>query len=125
MELPEAVEFARTHRQSVLTTIRRNGRPQSSNVLHTVGEDGLIRVSITADRAKYFNVKRDPWAAVHISREDFFGYVVIEGEVTLSEIAAAARRRCGRGARSSYIARSAVSTRTGMSTAARWLPIVA
>lgn len=89
MELSEALEFARTHPRSVLTTIRRNGRPQLSNVLHAVGEDGLIRVSITGDRAKYFNVKRDPWAAVHISREDFFAYAVIEGDVTLSEIATA------------------------------------
>ncbi len=89
MEISEALEFARNHPRSVLTTIRRNGRPQLSNVIHAVGEDGLIRVSITGDRAKYFNVKRDPWAAVHVTREDFFAYAVIEGDVTLSEIASA------------------------------------
>ena len=69
MELSDAIAFARTTRQSVLTTIRRNGRPQLSNVLHTVGDDGLIRISITADRAKYKNLAREPWAALHVTRE--------------------------------------------------------
>jgi len=89
MELSDALEFARTKHHSVLTTIRSNGRPQLSNVAHHVGEDGVIRVSITADRAKYANLKREPWAAVHVARDDFYAYTVLEGDVTLSPIAAA------------------------------------
>ena len=54
MELAQALEAARANHQSVLTTIRRDGRPQLSNVLHWAGDDGLIRVSTTADRAKHF-----------------------------------------------------------------------
>ena len=88
MELPDALAFARTTRQSVLTTIRRNGRPQLSNVLHAVGDDGLIRISVTADRAKYKNLVREPWAALHVTREDFFAYAVIEADVELSDVAA-------------------------------------
>ena len=88
MELSDAIAFARTTRQSVLTTIRRNGRPQLSNVLHTVGDDGLIRISVTADRAKYKNLAREPWAALHVTREDFFAYAVIEADVELSDVAA-------------------------------------
>ena len=88
MQLPDAVAFARTTRQSVLTTIRRNGRPQLSNVLHSVGDDGLIRISVTADRAKYKNLVREPWAALHVTREDFFAYAVIEADVELSAVAA-------------------------------------
>jgi len=89
MELSDALEFARTKHHSVLTTIRSNGRPQLSNVAHHVGDDGVIRVSITADRAKYANLKREPWAAVHVARDDFYAYAVLEGDVTLSPIAAA------------------------------------
>lgn len=89
MELNDAIEFARANTHSVLTTIRRNGRPQQSNVLHNVGADGVIRISITADRAKYKNLLREPWAALHISRPDFYGYVVLEGLVELSPVAAA------------------------------------
>jgi PPOX class probable F420-dependent enzyme len=88
MELPEAVDFARTTRQSVLATIRRNGRPQLSNVMHHVFDDGIIRISITADRAKYVNLRREPWAALHVTREDFFAYVVLEGDVELTPVAA-------------------------------------
>ena len=50
MELDHAIAFARNQHSSVLVTIRRNGRPQLSNVLHHVYPDGLIRISITADR---------------------------------------------------------------------------
>ncbi|MGW4326646.1 PPOX class F420-dependent oxidoreductase [Nocardia sp. NPDC004573] len=89
MELAAAVDFARDHRRSVLTTIRRNGRPQLSNVLHVVGDDGRIRISITADRAKYHNLVRDPWAALHVTRADFFAYAVLEGTVELTPVAAA------------------------------------
>jgi PPOX class probable F420-dependent enzyme len=88
MELNDAVGFARTHNHSVLVTIRRNGRPQLSNVLHHVFDDGVIRISITADRAKYHNLVREPWAALHISRPDFFAYAVLEGDVELTPVAA-------------------------------------
>lgn len=87
MELDNALTFARDHRQAVLTTIRSNGRPQQSNVLYVVFDDGLIRISITTDRAKYRNLSREPWAALHISRQDFFAYVVLEGDVELSPVA--------------------------------------
>jgi PPOX class probable F420-dependent enzyme len=87
MELGIAMDFARTHRQSVLITIRANGRPQLSNVVHSVFDDGVIRISITADRAKYRNLSREPWAALHITRRDFFAYVVLEGDAELSPVA--------------------------------------
>jgi PPOX class probable F420-dependent enzyme len=87
MELSGAVEFARTNNKSVLVTMRRNGRPQLSNVVHHVFDDGLIRISITADRAKYRNLSRGPWAALHVTRDDFFAYAVLEGDVELTPVA--------------------------------------
>jgi PPOX class probable F420-dependent enzyme len=87
MELDKALDFAREHRQAILTTIRSNGRPQQSNVLYVPFDDGRIRISITTDRAKYRNLIREPWAALHISRQDFFAYVVLEGDVELSPVA--------------------------------------
>jgi PPOX class probable F420-dependent enzyme len=79
MDLTTAAEFARAHRQSVLTTMRRDGRPQLSNVMHHVDEQGVVRVSITAARAKYANIRREPWAALHVTQPDFWAYVVLEG----------------------------------------------
>ncbi|MCM6776542.1 PPOX class F420-dependent oxidoreductase [Nocardia sp. CDC159] len=89
MELDAALDFARAQQRSVLTTIRKNGRPQLSNVTHWIAEDDVIRISITADRAKYFNLRREPWASLHVTRDDFWAYVVLEGDVELSPVAAA------------------------------------
>jgi PPOX class probable F420-dependent enzyme len=88
MDLATAVDFARSNRQSVLVTLRRDGKPQLSNVMHAVDEAGLVRVSITADRAKYHNLSRTPWAALHVTRADFYAYAVVEGPAELSAVAA-------------------------------------
>ena len=87
MDIEKALEAARATHQSILVTLRRDGRPQLSNVLHAVGEDGVVRVSTTADRAKYVNLTRTPWAAVHVNGSSFWGYAVLEGDVTLSAVA--------------------------------------
>lgn len=89
MEIDEALAAARQQHQAHLVTLRADGRPQLSNVLQAVGEDGLIRVSVTASRAKTANLRRTPWAAVHLDHPSFWSYAVIEGDVTLSEVAAA------------------------------------
>lgn len=88
MELDKALAAAGATHQSVLTTIRKDGRPQLSNVVHAVGADGVIRVSTTADRAKFHNLRREPWAALKVDGESFWSYAVLEADVTLSEVAA-------------------------------------
>jgi PPOX class probable F420-dependent enzyme len=88
MEIEKALTAARALNQSILVTLKADGRPQLSNVLHGVDDDGVLRVSTTADRAKYANLKRTPWAALHVNGESFWGYAVLEGDVTLSEVAA-------------------------------------
>ena len=87
MEIDLALAAARANHQSVLTTIRRDGRPQLSNVVHGVGDDGIIRVSTTADRAKYHNLRRTPWAALKVDGECFWSYAVLEADVELSDVA--------------------------------------
>src|SRR3954468_9059241 len=88
MDIDRAVEAVRANSHAVLTTLRRDGRPQLSNVLVGVGVDGLLRVSTTADRAKYANLRRTPWAAVLVDGDSFWSYAVLEGDVELSEVAA-------------------------------------
>ena len=88
MDIEKALQAARNRNQSVLTTIKRDGKPQLSNVLHAVGDDRVIRVSTTADRAKYANLRRTPWAALHVDGENFWSYAVLEGDVELSDVAA-------------------------------------
>jgi PPOX class probable F420-dependent enzyme len=86
MELTEALSFAAARRNGVLVTQKRNGRPQLSNIAHAV-VDGVVKISITADRAKYANLIRNPQASLYVTREDFWGYVVIEGDADVSAIA--------------------------------------
>jgi len=87
MEIEKALEAARETHQSILVAVRSDGRPQLSNVLHVVGDDGVIRVSTTADRAKYANLRRTAWAALHVNVPTFWSYAVLEGDVTLSPVA--------------------------------------
>lgn len=86
MELHAAIDFTRTTSRSVLTTIRGSGRPQLSNVFHAVGSDDVIRISVTSSRAKYRNLVREPWAALHVTRDDFFAYAVLECDVELAPV---------------------------------------
>lgn len=88
MDLDEALAFVAGRRLSVLATIRGNGHPQLSTVVHAVGADGLVRVSVTAHRAKYANLLHRPWAVLHVGSEDGWSYAVLEGDVTMSPVAA-------------------------------------
>jgi PPOX class probable F420-dependent enzyme len=75
--------------QGVLTTVKRDGRPQLSNVSYAFA-DGVVRVSVTAGRAKTKNLQRDPRASFYVCAPDFRSYVVAEGVASLSAVAAAA-----------------------------------
>ena len=51
METERALQAARETHQSILVTLKKDGRPQLSNVRYTlVRDDGIIRVSITDGR---------------------------------------------------------------------------
>ncbi len=78
----------------VLATLKSDGRPQLSNVNYAFGkDDGVVRVSITADRAKYRNLLRDPRVSLQVSAPDFWAYAVAEGLAQLSPVAADPRDR--------------------------------
>ena len=89
MELARALELAAGQRLGVLTTLKRDGRPQLSNISHAVGDDGVIRISVTADRAKTANARRDPRVSLYVGRGDGWAYVVLEGRAELTPVATA------------------------------------
>lgn len=74
--------------QGVLATLKRDGRPQLSNIAYHLADDDVIRISVTADRAKTANLRRDPRASLHVTREDFYAYAVVEGTARLLPVAA-------------------------------------
>jgi PPOX class probable F420-dependent enzyme len=88
MELTDALDFMRERHHGVLTTNKRDGRPQLSNVTYVVGADGIVRVSVTDSRAKTRNLRRDPRASLHVAQSDFWAYAVLECDVELMPVAA-------------------------------------
>lgn len=87
MDITDALAYARQHDHGVLAALRADGRPQLSNINYAVGDDGVIRISITDGRAKTANLRRDPRASLHVTSEDFWSYVVIEADAELSAVA--------------------------------------
>ncbi|MFD7157829.1 PPOX class F420-dependent oxidoreductase [Kribbella sp. NPDC059898] len=76
-----------THGLAALVTIKRDGRPQLSNVTY-VFDGTRIRVSLTDDRAKTRNLRRDPRASLYINGPRGRSYLVLEGKAELSAVAA-------------------------------------
>ena len=88
MDLSDALAFARNRRQGTLVTIGSKGRPQISNILFVPGEGDTLRISITDDRVKARNLRRDPRASLYVQGENFWQWVVIDAEAELSPVAA-------------------------------------
>jgi PPOX class probable F420-dependent enzyme len=88
MQLSDALDFARDKRNGILIALKSDGRPQSSNIVFAVGDDDVIRISVTDGRAKTTNLRRDSRASLHVNRDDFWAYVVIEADVTMLPVAA-------------------------------------
>src|ERR1700761_4030942 len=69
----------------VLATIKRDGRPQLSNVSYYLDvRSAAIQVSITEPRAKTRNLRRDPRASILVSSDDGWSYAVAEGTAELT-----------------------------------------
>ena len=88
MDIESALAYSRAHRRSVLITLKSDGRPQSSNVMHWTDDDGVVHVSLTDSRAKVRNLRRDPRVSLHVTADDFWSYAVLEADADLTPVAA-------------------------------------
>ena len=71
-------------RLGVLATIKRSGLPQLSPVTPFYDRAaGLVYVSMTEGRAKTVNLRRDPRAALEVTRADGWAWATAEGTVRL------------------------------------------
>ena len=87
MNLSDALDFVRERRNGILITEKANGRPQSSNIAYVVDDHDRILISVTDGRAKTANLRRTGRASLHVNRDDFWAYAVIEADVSLSAVA--------------------------------------
>jgi PPOX class probable F420-dependent enzyme len=81
------LEFVRPRHRGILTTSRRDGRPQLSPV--AMGLDGQDRVVISTypERAKAANLRRDPRATVCVLSDDWDGpWVQVDGSAEVLDL---------------------------------------
>ncbi|MGN6608000.1 MAG: PPOX class F420-dependent oxidoreductase [Jatrophihabitans sp.] len=87
MDPQGAREFLTQHHRGVLSTARRDGRPQLSPVTATVDADGRVIISTREPSMKVRNLRRDPWASLAAFTDGFFGpWVQVEGPAEIVEL---------------------------------------
>jgi PPOX class probable F420-dependent enzyme len=87
VDLSALLEFVRPRHRGILTTSRRDGRPQLSPV--AMGLDGQDRVVISTypERAKAANLRRDPRATVCVLSDDWDGpWVQVDGSAEVLDL---------------------------------------
>ena len=86
---PHMLGFVAGHAWGVLATVKRDGRPQLSNVGFAYDPElQLFRVSVTDSRAKTSNLRADPRVTLHVASKDFWTWVAVEGTAELTPVAA-------------------------------------
>ncbi len=81
--LPDSVvEFAKTTHRGVISTFRHDGSVQMSIVSCGPFRDG-IAFTVTEDRAKLKNLRRDPRCTLLVSKESWWGFVVLQGRAQI------------------------------------------
>ena len=88
MELSKAIAWAAKRRNAVLVTIRADGRPQSSDITYALKAHSF-EISVTSDRAKTANMRRDPRVVLHITDPATWSYVAFDGTIELSPVTTA------------------------------------
>jgi PPOX class probable F420-dependent enzyme len=82
------LELAASRNLGALATLKRDGRPQLSNVNYHFDVDALlVRVSVVDDRAKVANARRDSRVSLMVSSTDGWSYAVLDGTAALTPVA--------------------------------------
>ena len=86
---PALLDLFAQLRGGSLITLKRDWRPQASVVVHAWDAAGCtVRISLTDDRAKTRNLRRDPRASYQVVSPDLRAWAVGEGFAALTPPAA-------------------------------------
>ena len=83
----QLLEFLRPRHHAILMTTCKDGRPQSSP--NTCGVDGAGRIVISTypERAKVYNIRRDPRVSVCVLSDEFGGaWVQVDGTAEVLDL---------------------------------------
>lgn len=89
MDLSSAMAFVAARRQGVLATAGGRGHPHLTNILYSVTGDGTIEISVTGDRVKTRNLRREPRCSLYVVGESFWEFAVVEALSELTDVAQA------------------------------------
>jgi PPOX class probable F420-dependent enzyme len=81
----QALAYVGRNHRGVLATLKRDGMPQLSPVAYLLDDDGEVKISVTHDRAKTRNIRREPRVAMSVVGENWYEYVVVEGRARIVE----------------------------------------
>ena len=85
-DIDKARQFVAANHRGVLVTYRRDGNVQSSPVTAGVDAEGRVMISVTEDRAKTRNARRDPRVALCVFNDGFYGrWVQVEGTAQFAD----------------------------------------
>jgi PPOX class probable F420-dependent enzyme len=83
MELEDALQWVAQQNHGILITIRRDGRPQSSDISFTL-KDKKFCISATENRAKTKNLQHDNRAVLHVTSPQNWSYISLSGTVEIT-----------------------------------------
>ncbi len=85
--LVDLLDFVRPRHQWILTTERRDGRPQMSPVTGGVDAAGRLVVSTYPERDKVHNLRRNPEVSVCVMSDHFGGsWVQVDGRAEVIDL---------------------------------------
>ena len=88
MDLQSAIDWAAKRKNGVLITLRADGRAQSSDIVYACS-DGEFLISVTEDRAKTVNMRRDPRVVLHVTDPSSWSYVAFDAAAALTPVTTA------------------------------------
>jgi PPOX class probable F420-dependent enzyme len=87
VEREELLDFIRPRHHGILTTVRRDGRPQLSPVTMGVDGDDRVVISTYPERIKAVNLRRDPSTSVLVLSDEFTGdWVQVDGTAEVIDL---------------------------------------
>ena len=85
-DIEKARRFVAANHHGVLVTYRRDGNVQTSPVSAGIDAEGRVMISVTEDRAKTRNARRDPRVALCLFSDGFYGpWVQVEGTAQFAD----------------------------------------
>ncbi|MDX6204848.1 MAG: hypothetical protein QOF39_905 [Frankiales bacterium] len=92
---PQLSEWLQQRRQAVLATARRDGTPQTSNILFAFDGE-RAQISVTASRAKTANMRRHAGVVLHVLGDTFWQYAAITCIASLGPVSTEPGDQAGR-----------------------------